>query len=207
MSAGSGREDGGSGRIERSAKARAPGSLSEESDDLGGKTGGPSGPKPGMKRVRLSSSGRDALAEAKTTVPRMQPIEFHSDESEDLGSETRKEPVLQNEATRARHTEDIETFTSSDEEPSPVKRRRSSACPVSSPWKNKPRAHRQAHTPRADRREDSPGPSRRTARPSVSFTSLRHKDDHHPTPGGQGAPDGTIDHVLGKFVTSGVEFE
>ncbi|XP_062310171.1 DNA excision repair protein ERCC-6-like 2 [Osmerus eperlanus] len=197
VSSGSGREDGGSGRIEKAGKAQTPRSLSEESDDLGGKTGGPSGPKPGMKRVRLSSSGRDGLVKAKTTVPRMQPIEFHSDESEDLGSETRKEPVLQNEATRSRHTEDIETFTSSEEETSPIKRRRSSACLASSPPRDQPRTHRRAHTPRADGREDGPGPSRRTARPSVSFTSLRHKDGHRTTPGDQGAPDGTIDHVLG----------
>ncbi|KAK6313402.1 hypothetical protein J4Q44_G00167490 [Coregonus suidteri] len=88
--------------------------------------------------------------------------------------ETSNRPVDQ--SRRTRQTEDIETFTSSDENHTPVKRVRSVTAP-------------QNHNHGPDPQRDRHG--------AGTFTGLKNPNANQTVPSAKGLPCGTIDNVLG----------
>ncbi|KAM4615933.1 DNA excision repair protein ERCC-6-like 2 isoform 2-T2 [Polymixia lowei] len=148
----------------------------------------------------------------KAKIARVHHFQGYSDESEDLDIEvmTRPRMVVLNpqggqgdrgkdsirkrrtstrDRARSKHTEDIETFTSSDEEHTPVKRGRS---------RGRHGGQRDGQRERAEGHEvpemrDGAGSERRPERPrTVSFTGLKTQT----SPASKGL-NGTIDNVLG----------
>ncbi|XP_053181781.1 DNA excision repair protein ERCC-6-like 2 isoform X1 [Scomber japonicus] len=152
-----------------------------------------------------SSPDRKTCNKLKNIVPKVHQFKGYSDESEDLdidemtcpkkdalSSHSRGGRVGYNrkrlscgvrDKARSTHTEDIETFTSSEDEHTPVKKERSKGCHFTTPKTDRPRA---AETDRTDI-EKQTGASK-----AVSFTYL--KSQRSPASKGEG---GTIDSVLG----------
>lgn len=159
-----------------------------------------------------SSPGKNKPNKLKTTVPKVHHFDGYSDESEDLDIETMTGPergALSShsrggdrgrgrldcnrnrqsagvrEKARSKHTEDIETFTSSDDEHTPIKKGRSTGCRFTSPQTERSRVElpksgqRAATTVRTERR---------AGMPKASETSPASK-----------RKDGSIDNVLGEI--------
>ncbi|XP_071374423.1 DNA excision repair protein ERCC-6-like 2 [Centroberyx affinis] len=220
VSSGSEREDGGNKNGGR--QEGVP--LLEESDVSGREKPGLKGWT--KRKIKVddesdedSGSDKEKPNKATTTVPRVHHFESYSDESEDLDIEAmtrprmdasnsrgrgrlggnRKRQSIRNQA-RSKYTDDIETFTSSDEEHTPVKRGRSRGLHSTTPQTERSRVG----LPRGEQRDcpdrhevaettDRTGTERRQEKPkAVSFTGL--KTQMSPTSKGMG---GTIDSVLG----------
>ncbi|XP_033947423.1 DNA excision repair protein ERCC-6-like 2 isoform X2 [Pseudochaenichthys georgianus] len=150
----------------------------------------------------------------KTSVPKVRRFKGYSDESEDLYIEAKTCPKRSNlnshgrgscrenldhnkkwlsasvrNKARSKYTKDIETFTSSEEENTPVKKGRSPGCPSTSPQIERSRFEltkdgQIAATIRTERRAGMPK--------AVSFTNLKCQT----FPASKGK-DITIDSVLG----------
>ncbi|XP_034090882.1 DNA excision repair protein ERCC-6-like 2 isoform X2 [Gymnodraco acuticeps] len=150
----------------------------------------------------------------KTSVPKVRRFKGYSDESEDLDIEAKtcpKRSTLNShgrgscrenldhnkkclsasvrDKARSKYTKDIETFTSSEEENTPVKKGRSPGCPSTSPQIERSRFEltkdgQIAATIRTERRAGMPK--------AVSFTNLKCQT----SPASKGK-DITIDSVLG----------
>ncbi|XP_044052654.1 DNA excision repair protein ERCC-6-like 2 isoform X2 [Siniperca chuatsi] len=153
----------------------------------------------------------------KTTVPKVHRFEDYSDESEDLDIEAmtgpkrdtlnshgrggdrergrldrnrKRQSACVRDKARSKYTEDIEIFTSSEDEHAPVKKGRSTGCHFTSPQTERstvelPKSgQRAATTIRTERQSGMPK--------AVSHTSLKGQT----SPASKGK-DGTIDTVLG----------
>lgn len=153
----------------------------------------------------IKRQGPTGWRSKKTTiekVPTMHRFHSYSDESEDfeLGGRTqsKKEPLnalgcskkrqsasVRNKA-RSKDTEDIETFTSSEEEHSPYTQGRPLGCPTTSP---------QDETSRAEMTRDRQRTTtdRMKRHKAVSFTSLKNRTSPASKEG-----QATIDTVLGQ---------
>ncbi|TMS03462.1 DNA excision repair protein ERCC-6-like 2 [Larimichthys crocea] len=207
-----GREDGNGGRQERV-------SLVKQSDDVR-KRLGLKGQTNKTITVDYESDGNSSsdqkkLNKLKTAAPKLQHFEGYSDESDDLDMETKTGPkrdALDSHCrggdrgrrrlnlnkkrqsvrvkARSKYSEDIETFTSSEDEHTPIKKGRSTGCHLTSPQTERSRVElpkdgqRAATTDRAKRRAGTSG--------TVSFTNLKSQT----SPASKGK-DGTIDNVLG----------
>ncbi|XP_074526466.1 DNA excision repair protein ERCC-6-like 2 [Halichoeres trimaculatus] len=141
----------------------------------------------------------------KTTVSKVK----YSDESEDLDMGTVKRPksaalnsytkgrdqekgrldrnrkrqsASVRDKARSKHTEDIETFTSSEDEHPPVKKGRSLKCSFKSPPQED--EQRAATSTKMERRAETPK--------AVSFTNLKNQTSHESI-----RKEGTLDSVLG----------
>uniref|UniRef100_A0A8C4FDV7 Excision repair cross-complementation group 6-like 2 n=1 Tax=Dicentrarchus labrax TaxID=13489 RepID=A0A8C4FDV7_DICLA len=146
-----------------------------------------------------SSPDKKKLNKLKTTVARVRRFEDYSDESEDLDIEAmtgpkkdalnshntgrdrgrgrldhnrKRQSASVRDKARSKYSEDIETFTSSEDEHTPVKKGRSKGCNLSSPQTERsrvelPKSGQRATT--ADRTERQAGVPK-----AVSFTSLKN---------------------------------
>ena len=164
----------------------------------------------------ISSPDKKKPNKLNTTIPRVHHFDGYSDESEDLELEAmtgpkrdafdsntkvgdegrgrldrnrkRKSSSVRDKA-RNKYTDEIETFTSSEDEHATVKKARPAGCHFTSPQTERSRdelpkdGQRAATTDRAERRAGSSK--------AVSFTSLK-------SPASKGK-DGTIDSVLGQI--------
>lgn len=152
-----------------------------------------------------SSPDRKKRNKLKTLVPKVHQFKGYSDESEDLdidamtcpkkdalsshsrgGREdhSRKRPSASvRHKARSKHTEDIETFTSSEDEYTPIKKGRSRGCHFTSPQTDRSRSATIDRTSKEKQAEASK---------AVSFTHLRSQT----SPASKGV-DRTIDSVLG----------
>ncbi|KAM7391442.1 hypothetical protein PAMP_022131 [Pampus punctatissimus] len=146
-----------------------------------------------------SSPDRKKQNKLKTIVPKMHQFKGYSDESEDLDIDAmtcpkmdflrrvdhnrKRQSVSVRDKARSRHTEDIETFTSSEDEHTPVKKGRSKGSHFTTPQTNRSRS---ATTASAST-EKQAGKSK-----AVSFTNLKSQT----SPASKGK-DETIDSVLG----------
>ncbi|XP_035514839.1 DNA excision repair protein ERCC-6-like 2 isoform X1 [Morone saxatilis] len=164
-----------------------------------------------------SSPDTKKLNKLKTTVAKVRRFEDYSDESEDLDIEAmagpkrdalnshnrgrdrgggrldhnrKRQSASVRDKARSKYSEDIETFTSSEDEHTPVKKGRSTGCNFSSPQTERSRVElpksgqRATTTHRTERQAGVPK--------AVSFTSL--KNPTSPASKGKG---GSIDSVLG----------
>lgn len=163
--------------------------------------------------VYAEGGGKKMHNKLKTTLPGVN----YSDESEDLEVETVKGPksaalnshtkegdqengrvdrsrkrqsVSARDKARFKYTENIETFTSSEDECPPVKKGRSQKHSFRSPPTERPRAEPQEYEQRA---ETSNKMERKVEAPkAVSFTNLKSQTSQE-----RNEKDGTIDSVLG----------
>ncbi|XP_036954302.1 DNA excision repair protein ERCC-6-like 2 isoform X2 [Acanthopagrus latus] len=162
----------------------------------------------------ISSPDKKKPNKLNTAIPRVHHFEGYSDESEDLDLEAMAVPKRDaldsntkggdkgrgrldrnrkrlsssvRDKARSKYSDEIETFTSSEDEHTPVKKARPTGCHFTSPQTERSREElpkerqRAATTDRAERRAGSSK--------GVSFTSLK-------SPSSKGK-DGTIDSVLG----------
>ncbi len=164
-----------------------------------------------------SSTVKKKPNEVKTKVQKVHLFEFYSDESEDLNIEVMTKPkrdifshsrgdkvkgrLDQNEKkqstgvrnkARLKYSEDIDTFTSSEDEHNPVKKGRSAGCHFKSPRTERSRVE----LPKDEQSATTANSTERRARMSkaVSFTNLKSQ-----TSPASKRKDGTIDSVLGQI--------
>lgn len=211
FSSGSDREDEGSGHEgshKRVSLLKESGEAVKKRQDLKGYTSKKTIVDEESDEKSSSDKKPDRL---KTTVPTVHCFDRYSDESEDFDLEKSTQP--KNDAlnahgsgqdsgrgrldcTRKRQkssvrnkarSEDIETFTSSEDEHIPLKKRQSLECHVTSAQMERSRVDMPKHRQRAT--------TDRTKRhKAVSFTSLKNQT----SPASKGE-DGTIDSVLGQI--------
>ncbi|XP_075954974.1 DNA excision repair protein ERCC-6-like 2 isoform X3 [Anarhichas minor] len=201
------REDGDRGRQERFP-------LLKQSDDVVRKRRGLKGWT--NKKTTLdeesdenSSPDKKKPNKLKTPVPKARRFEGYSDESEDLDIEAKtwpkRDPLNSHGRgghrgrerqsasvrgkARSKYTEDIDTFTSSEDEHTPVKKGRSTGCHFTSP-----QTRSRVESAKGERRAATTNRTEREAGmpKAVSFTNLRSQT----SPASKGK-DGTIDGVLG----------
>lgn len=154
-----------------------------------------------------SSPDRQTCNKPKIIVPKVQQFNHYSDESEDLDIDTmtchkkgtfsshsrggrvgfnrKRLSASERDKARSKQTEDIETFTSSEDEHTPVKKERSKECNF---WTS------QTDRPRASETDKTRIEKQTRASKTVSFTHLTHQ--RSPASKRDG---GTIDSVLGKI--------
>lgn len=210
-SCGSDGENGDEGRQKRA-------SLLKQSDDAVRKRQGLKGWT--NKKITVDEESDDSSSpdkkkpnKLKTPVQKVRRFDGYSDESEDLDIEAKtwaKRDALSSHGrgrldrnrkrqsasvrgkARSKYTDDIETFTSSEDEHTPVKKGRSTGRHFTSPQTERSGVkfskdeQRAATTDRTERRAGTPK--------AVSFTSL--KSQTSPANKGKG---GTIDSVLGQI--------
>ncbi|XP_034397604.1 DNA excision repair protein ERCC-6-like 2 isoform X2 [Cyclopterus lumpus] len=215
FSSGSDREDGDNG--DKKTQERFP--LLKKSDDAVRKRQDLKGRANKKTPVdeesdEKASSNKKKPNKVKTPVPKVRCFEGYSDESDDLDIEAKTWPrrdTLNSHGPRGRerldrnrkrqsagvrdnarskYTEDIETFTSSEDEHTPVKKGRSTGCHFTSPQMERSRVElakdgRRASTTNRTEREAA-------APKAVSFTNLKSQT----SPASKGK-DRTIDSVLG----------
>ncbi|XP_056232348.1 DNA excision repair protein ERCC-6-like 2 isoform X1 [Seriola aureovittata] len=160
-----------------------------------------------LKKSDDNSSPDKKPNKLKTTVPQGHCFEGYSDESEDFDLEAstrpKKDTLISNSKvrktssvrnnTRTKYTEAIETYTSSEDEHTPVKKGRSTGSHFTSPQTERSRVEmpkdgqRAATTDRTERQRTDRGMTK-----AVSFTSMKSQT----SPAAKGK-DGTIDSVLG----------
>ncbi|CAJ1069007.1 DNA excision repair protein ERCC-6-like 2 [Xyrichtys novacula] len=148
----------------------------------------------------------------KATVSSVHQVKNYSDESEDLDMGTvmrpksaalnshsrqgdhqkgrKRQSASVRDKARSKHTENIETFTSSEDEHTPVKKGRSTQCSLKSPQTERSRAG-------PKKAEETAGTSSRTEKTTetpkaVTFTNLKSQRSQNSK-----GKDGTIDTVLG----------
>lgn len=196
-------------------------SLVKNSDDAMRKTHGLTNKKITVDDENDDNSTPDKNKpnKLKTTVPKVDLLEAYLDESEDLDIEVMTKPkrdVLDSHCKgegkgrgelgcnrkrksssvrnkdRLKYSEEIETFTSSEDEHNPVKKGRSAGCKFTSPQTEKSRVELPKDGPSAttaDGTERRAGMSK-----AVRFTSLKSQ-----TSPASKRKDGTIDIVLGEI--------
>ncbi|XP_031712468.1 DNA excision repair protein ERCC-6-like 2 isoform X1 [Anarrhichthys ocellatus] len=201
------REDGDRGRQERFP-------LLKQSDDAVRKRWGLKGWT--NKKITLDEESDENFSpdkkkpnKLKTPVPKARRFEGYSDESEDLDIEAKtwpkRDPLNSHGRgghrgrerqsasvrgkARSKYTEDIDTFTSSEDEHTPVKKGRSTGCHFTSP-----QTRSRVESAKGERRAATTNRTEREAGmpKAVSFTNLRSRT----SPASKGK-DGTIDGVLG----------
>lgn len=201
ISSSSDRENGDGGRQERVF-------LLKQSDDAVRKRQGLKGwtnKKITLDEESDENSSPDKK-KPKTTVPKVHHFEGYSDESEDLDIEAmtgpkratlrshsrggdrgrgrldynrKRQSASMRDKARSKHTEDIETFTSSEDEHVPVKKGRYTGCRFTSPQTERSRV-------------ELPKSGQRAA------TTIRTERQAGTSPASRGK-DGTIDSVLGQI--------
>lgn len=154
-----------------------------------------------------SSPDRKKRSKLKTIVPKVHRFKGYSDESEDLdidavtcpkkdmlsshnrggrvGHNRKRQSASVRDKARSKHTEEIETFTSSEDEHTPVKKGRPTGCHFTTPQTDRSRAETTDRTST----EKQAGSSK-----AVSFTNLKSQT----SPASKGSI-GTIDSVLGQI--------
>ncbi|XP_040898844.1 DNA excision repair protein ERCC-6-like 2 isoform X2 [Toxotes jaculatrix] len=166
-----------------------------------------------------NSSPDKKPSKPKATVPTVHCFERYSDESEDLDLEAnsgprkgmldshgggqdrgrqtldrnrKKQTTSVRNKSRSKYTEAIETCTSSEDEHTPVKKRRSSGCHFTSPQTERSRVDMQ----KDGQRSATTNRTERTTGMAKSISLARMKSQTSPASKGK---DGTIDSVLGDI--------